>query len=330
MLKPGQVAAALLATAVLGTIAAVSDAVEPDPRLEAIPALDTVNTCKSFVVRLKFKSYTDVSLLSAQVVRGCPPERVGGPPLIGLKLTSSGGCDIETISAWHPLWRFTSTHQSEKLEILPSGEGRFVLPYYRYARKLQVSDIPANRELISVDLKDAIQGYCAAYPHDMDCAPTVSLSDRARLIYALLDFPTRVWAGQDIPKRTARICDAGGTTATGAPPAGGGPIDIVLVPVSTTFGESSSMGKSDASKAETPHPIEISLNMKEATIPRLKSGGTADRKLDLNVPKSVKPGWYCVKMRSRAGKEPRELFEEQGNCRLVEVVLPSKSLQTAD
>jgi hypothetical protein len=151
-------------------LAQVPDTSSSDPRTAPIPELDFDDPSKSMVVRLNFINRTDVEFNSAKVTFERPHTHIGDPPLLRVQIFDDKGHLVDEFNAWHPLWAFQYEEDgSESLIILPNATGQFVFLFQPNLALMKVSDIPLNKEIISVDLKPAIQRFCEENRDDPDC-----------------------------------------------------------------------------------------------------------------------------------------------------------------
>jgi hypothetical protein len=283
------------------------------PQNEPLPRLDANRGCRAIAVRVHFDSANDVRLLSARVVLSCPPERVGAPPLLKLRIGSAGGCAIEEFNSWHPLWGFDMDMDGERMHTLASGEGRFIIPFYAMARTLEVVDIPQERSLITVNIGKVIDKYCADNPGDViacGARPRITLSARFLLS---LEFLQRIALvpGQDLSSIfQARVCNVGGGTSESPGPGVDVPIGVELVPAGGgltvgTGARAASVPRIDSRVALRTRSLETATPLKFKKR-RLKPGRAEAIKLQARVPPDTPPGAYCLRLTQGAGAASSE------------------------
>jgi hypothetical protein len=288
----GLLAAALVPAAVAG------------PQNEPFPRLDANLGCRAIAVLVRFDSATQVRFLSARVIQSCPPERVGAPPLLKLRIASAGDCAIEELYSWHPLQGFDMDMDGERMHKVASAEGRFIIPFYPMARTLEIIDVPRNRSLITVDIAKAIDAYCAENAGDIiACGLRGPLTLSPRFLFSLELLQRReLVPGQELSSIVrGRVCNVGGSTAENpSGPAVDGPVDVDLVPV----GGGITVGPG-AGGASVPHldaRAALRTRALESTAPlkfkekRLKAGRAEAIKLRARVPADTPPGQYCLRL----------------------------------
>ena len=126
---------------------------------------------RAVVVRVNFNSATDVDLLEVLVANTRAKTSIGAPPLILLELIDHNDEVISSQNDWHPLWehRWDEAHETESLAVLDSGEGTFYLPLSSSLRKVRITDLELDEELITVDVAQAVMEYCGANPTTTIC-----------------------------------------------------------------------------------------------------------------------------------------------------------------
>ena len=172
-----------------------------DPTVEPIPEFDFDDPAKSIVVRLDFNSRTEVAFDAASVSLQRGHANLGDPPLLLVELFDDAGAFFAEFNAWHPLWAFAENADgSPGLSILPSANGRFVLPFHPDLATMKVTDVPLNQELIEVDLTPAIRSFCEENPTDPDC----DISNLAIVDVTALNPPPLTFLGDsaDVTVRT--------------------------------------------------------------------------------------------------------------------------------
>lgn len=128
---------------------------------------------ESIVVRLDFQDRKTVTLASAVVVPQRGPANIADPPFLGIELIDDTGRPIGEMDAWHPLLQFITEYGSgaatESATFLPSGQGRFIIPFYDEVETMRVTDLFISEHLIDVDLRPAIREWCDNHLTDIFC-----------------------------------------------------------------------------------------------------------------------------------------------------------------
>lgn len=152
-----------------------------DPRQASIPQLDFNDTAKSVVVRLKFINQGEVSVESIGVSQERAHTNVGNPPLLRVQLLNSTGNLVNEFNAWNPLWAFEWEHTGgefptvrEKKILLQNASASIIFPFDKRVASMVVSDIPQNREIVSVNLAPTIRQFCEGNPDDADCTDNLT------------------------------------------------------------------------------------------------------------------------------------------------------------
>lgn len=287
-----------------------------DPRTEPFPQRDVAEAFKVFVVQLRFTGRQQVSLISAKVVRGLPPERVSAPPLLRARVLMGDDCPLEEFNTWHPLWSFIETDSGdEQMAILASGESRIIVPFNRTARKLEVIDRPVNRRLISVNLATAVADYCSQNSQDRDCRLDIALAVGPRLprLRFRLSGPPSFRAGEDFGRRVKfEACNAGEAPATGTAddPSAGYTLQVVMTP---TVGQM-------VGKAAVRVRRDILLGGPIVKTKTLKSGQKTSVKFNAVIPKDTPPGTYCVNVLSKPAAKDSQPAERSEACTPLRIV----------
>ena len=143
--------------------------------VEPIPVFDYDSTEKAVVVGLHFLDALVVELESVEVVPGPARGRLGDPPLLGVELLDLNDGTLEEFNAWHPLWVFEYGGPGEsRRTVLSEGTGYIVFPFRPDVATMEVTDVGAAQELISVDLIPGLHNFCRSNPDDPDCANIVN------------------------------------------------------------------------------------------------------------------------------------------------------------
>jgi len=177
---------------VLAVTGPVQSAGSNDPTVEPVPVLDFDDASKSVVVRLRFDSREQVSVVSSEIVPGRARGRAGEPPLLGVQLLDRGGATAEQFNAWHPMWVMSYDAAGHETKVhQPGATGRFIAPFQRDLTTMKVTDIPRAAEVASVDLTPAIAAYCQGHHDDPDCI----VADLDVAAVAALDAPALMTLG---------------------------------------------------------------------------------------------------------------------------------------
>lgn len=158
--------------------ASAAQAQSTDPTTDPIPAYDSADPTKSFLVNLNFASRFEVTLDSVQVVRQRPAGKASQPPLLNVQLRGLDGSMLSEFAAWHPQWAFTKKADGrEQRLIVANRPAKIVSKFDARAAQLNVFDVAANNTMVAtVDLLPTSHAFCRANSADPDCA---ELANRA-------------------------------------------------------------------------------------------------------------------------------------------------------
>jgi len=146
-----------------------------DPSTDPFPTLDHAIVDKAVVVDLQFSSATEVRLESVRIVPGPARGRAGQPPLLGAELLDLGGQVVEAFNAWHPLWVFAFDDSGmDQLTVLSHGPGAVTFPFRPNVATLELTDLEAEQDLITVDLIPPVHVFCRDNPADPGCIGVVN------------------------------------------------------------------------------------------------------------------------------------------------------------
>jgi hypothetical protein len=187
------VLAALVSGAVVAAALPGLTVDETDPSSLPIPVVEFDDPEKAVVVRVRFDDRTHTTVQSTEMVLSRAHGRTGEPPLLRVRLSDENGAVIEQFNAWHPLWKFAEDPGGEESRIiLPSAEGRFVVPFSPGLNRMALTDVALDQQVADVDLAPAIREFCDQTPTDPDC----DVYDLEVVSVAAVDPPTEVLIGQ--------------------------------------------------------------------------------------------------------------------------------------
>jgi hypothetical protein len=157
-----------------------------DPVLAPIPDLDYDDPAKSVAVRLTFNGPTEATFESAKVSLERAHTHAGDPPMLLVRTFDYLDSNIEEFNSWHPLLAHEyGDDGSEKMIVLPSASGRFIIPFNPDMASMKVIALPTTQEVITINLKPAIHDFCVDNPADPDC----KAADLAILSVAAVQVP---------------------------------------------------------------------------------------------------------------------------------------------
>ena len=133
-----------------------------DPANIAQPVFPYEDPERAVVIRTNFNSATDVELLEVLVANTRARSAIGAPPQLMLELIDHNDELIETRNDWHPLWErhWDEAGETESGIELDSGEGTFYVPLSSSLRKVRITDLELDQELITVDVSQSVISYC--------------------------------------------------------------------------------------------------------------------------------------------------------------------------
>ena len=119
---------------------------------------------RAVVIHVNFNSATDVELLEVLVANTRARTAIGAPPQLLLELIDHNDQVIASQNDWHPLSQrqWDEAGETESGRMLETGEGTFYLPLSSSLRKVRVTDMELDQELMTVDVSQAVIDYCDA------------------------------------------------------------------------------------------------------------------------------------------------------------------------
>ena len=166
-----------------------------DPRTEPIPELDLVDPAKSTTVEVTFNGPDNVQVESIEVVRQRAPHPGAHPPMLQVEILDRHGAVVEQFNEWNPLEirvYNVSDPSGHSIQMADTATMTIAVPFNPDHSRLLIRDLEREgRQLVDVDLEEAIRDFCETAPDDVDCR----LVDLAITDIAVLDPPTQVLPG---------------------------------------------------------------------------------------------------------------------------------------
>lgn len=104
------------------------------------------------------------------LVSDVPPRtHIGNPELLRVEWFDAGGQPIGAMNAWDPRWEFQQTADGERVELVPSGLGAFVLPFDPAIATVVIHDQQTQAQLLTVDVSGTVVAFCTEHPNDPEC-----------------------------------------------------------------------------------------------------------------------------------------------------------------
>ena len=145
----------------------------------SIPQLESDYGEKSFVVEVFFNDRTNVEYEGSQISHGRAHTHISAPPMLHAVLLDENESVLGCFNSWHPMWVFTyGADEEEHLIIQESTKASFIFPFHPDMTTFKLFDIPLNQELISVDLQDPTNNFCAENPADSACIISAESDER--------------------------------------------------------------------------------------------------------------------------------------------------------
>lgn len=297
--KSPTAAAPWLALTLFFCAAGAREARGQSPQTDPFPVPEDTSRDRAIHVRLAFSGPEQVSLVSAEVIRGRPPQRISAPPLLLVRLYRGRDCLAEEFNAWHPLWVFAEKESGgERLEKLGSAEADFFLPFDREITRMDLISGEDGRRLISVNLTQVIPAFCRQTPSDPSClTPDFFRLPLLHPLTFILFAPRTLRVGQNISEKVrASVCNVGGETIPGADfnPDGGYRLTLVL---------------SRDKRLPTRRPSSAKCFREDAAFDgstvlatkTLAPGAAASYRFKASIPVNTPPGDYCLGLLLEAG-----------------------------
>ncbi len=141
---------------------------------DPVPEFEWTTTNKIISLSMNFMSRTvlDVPQIEVRYANGPQPE--GGPPMLKLELLNAGWSPFAQVKAWNPLLVLGTLDPEIGLphgpavwldEVMTEIPVRFS-PYLAFIR---ISDLELGQTLATIDVRPAIQKFCAEHTEDEDC-----------------------------------------------------------------------------------------------------------------------------------------------------------------
>ena len=142
-----------------------------DPANIAQPVYPYQDPQRALVIRTQFNSATDVELLDVLVANTRARTAIGAPPQLLLELIDHTDQVIASRNDWHPLWEshWGDVDETEGGIEAETGEGTFYVPLSESLRKVRITDLELDQELITVDVSQAVVSYCQSNPTTRIC-----------------------------------------------------------------------------------------------------------------------------------------------------------------
>jgi hypothetical protein len=146
-----------------------------DPKVDPIPSFEFQTNKKTVAVGLYFFEPNLVQLETVEIVPGPTRGRTSDPPLLSAELQDLTGNVLEKFYKWHPLWVFTFDNSGQDhVSVLSEGRGYITFPFRSNIATMKLTDVVAEKELISVDLIPHFHSFCRDNRNDPDCANSVN------------------------------------------------------------------------------------------------------------------------------------------------------------